>query len=323
MPCSVCGNSLNNSEYVVSEMMFGFKDKFDYFECSKCGCLQIASMPEDMEKYYPSEYYSFSENKASQSKARQFLRNQFIVYALTGKSRLIGGTVNWVMPSRKEWLQREGLLKLRLTKHSRILDVGCGSGTLLFNLVKAGFSNVSGIDAFIESDIVYNGKKMIRKTVLEEVDGEYDLITFHHSFEHMYNQLEGLQAVKRLLATKGTCVISMPTVSSYAWEQYRENWVQLDAPRHCFIHSQDSIRMLAGKAGFEITDVTYNSWSFQFWGSIQYQKGIPLRSEISYSENPSKSMFSNLQISEFEKKAKELNRISRGDEAVFHLISAS
>jgi len=34
----------------------------------------------------------------------------------------------------------------------------------------------------------------------------------------------------------GWCVIRIPTVSSFAWEHYREQWVQLDAPRHFFLH---------------------------------------------------------------------------------------
>ena len=45
----------------IKEMIFGFRDEFTYFECSKCGCLQIMQIPRNMGKYYPSNYYSFKK----------------------------------------------------------------------------------------------------------------------------------------------------------------------------------------------------------------------------------------------------------------------
>lgn len=42
-------------------MMFGFRDEFTYFECSKCGCIQIIEIPRNMGKYYTPNYYSFKK----------------------------------------------------------------------------------------------------------------------------------------------------------------------------------------------------------------------------------------------------------------------
>ena len=50
-----------NPTYVVREMMYGFKDEFDYFECGNCGCLQIEQIPDDLSKYYPENYWQFEE----------------------------------------------------------------------------------------------------------------------------------------------------------------------------------------------------------------------------------------------------------------------
>jgi hypothetical protein len=61
MICKICGNIEENKVFEIREMMFGFRDEFTYFECSKCGCLQIAEIPINMEKYYPSNYYSFQK----------------------------------------------------------------------------------------------------------------------------------------------------------------------------------------------------------------------------------------------------------------------
>ena len=61
LKCKICWNENNNKLLEVREMMFGFKDKFNYFQCSQCNCLQILEIPSDMYKYYPETYYSFSK----------------------------------------------------------------------------------------------------------------------------------------------------------------------------------------------------------------------------------------------------------------------
>lgn len=60
MICKICGNSENNKEFNIREMMFGFRDEFAYFECSKCDCLQITEIPKNIGKHYPTNYYSFN-----------------------------------------------------------------------------------------------------------------------------------------------------------------------------------------------------------------------------------------------------------------------
>lgn len=115
----------------------------------------------------------------------------------------------------------------------------------------------------------------------------------------------------------------MPTVTSYAWQHYGVNWVQLDAPRHLFLHSVESIKVLAKQCGFKLDNIVYDSNAFQFWGSEQYEKGIMLRDNNSWAEHPEQSIFSAAQIKEFEKRAQELNSLNQGDQAAFYLRKPS
>ena len=39
--CRICNNPENNKSYFIREMYIGTREEFEYFECSKCGCLQI------------------------------------------------------------------------------------------------------------------------------------------------------------------------------------------------------------------------------------------------------------------------------------------
>ena len=211
-----------------------------------------------------------------------------------------------------------------MNKNSKILDIGCGTGNLLLELRELGFIHLVGIDPYIEKDIEYkNGVKILKRTIQEfseSENGKYDLIMFHHSFEHIQEPFETLEASKKLLNSDGIVLIRTPVVDSWAWENYRENWVQIDAPRHIFIYSRKSMEILAQKTGFKIKEILYDSTEFQFWGSEQYKKGIPLVSDISYAVNRKKSIFSKKQIRVFKKLAREFNLKGIGDQVAFYLV---
>src|SRR4029077_21048818 len=106
---------------------------------------------------------------------------------------------------------------------------------------------------------------------------------------------------------------------SYASQRYKTHWVDWDPPRHFVVHSLKSIRLLAEKNNFELEKVAFDSNAFQFWGSEQYEKNIPLNDPRSYSVNKKNSLFSEGQIKEWEKKAEELNKDQQGDQACFYL----
>lgn len=111
----------------------------------------------------------------------------------------------------------------------------------------------------------------------------------------------------------------MPLVSSQAWEIYGPDWVQLDVPRHLYLHTEKSMRTLARKAGFIVKDVIYDSDEFQFWGSEQYKNGISLKAPESLENGLENSMFTKRQIEAFKRKIKELNAKGMGDQACFYL----
>jgi SAM-dependent methyltransferase len=312
LKCRVCGHDKENQSYDVKEMMIGYRDLFRYFQCSRCLCLQIGEIPPDLSKYYPDTYYSyhtdFYQNKLK--KVLVGLRDSYLL----GEGGFIGKILSARYP-------REDLLCFGLVpgwRQSSILDVGCGSGTLLYSLREAGVKKLLGVDPFVTKDIEYPNGLRVQKNELFEVEGTWDIVMFHHSFEHVSDPVKTFENVARLLALKGgRCIIRIPTVSSYAWSHYGVHWVQLDAPRHLFLHSIESMKLLADKSGLVLDNVVYDSTAFQFWGSEQYKKDIPLQDKRSYLKNRKKSLFSKVEISAFAERARDLNRHQQGDQAVF------
>jgi hypothetical protein len=140
---------------------------------------------------------------------------------------------------------------------------------------------------------------------------------FHHSMEHMSDNVAVLRCAHDKLAPHGKCVVRIP-VASWAWQHYRHNWVQLDAPRHLVIHTPDSFRRAAEQAGFRISRVTFDSGTLQFCGSELYKRDIPLKQKNSKALNFSKS-----KMREFMRASVDLNRRNLGDQAAFYLESSS
>lgn len=316
--CKACNNTKSYYSFKTREMMFGFREEFAYDECSNCGSLQIAEIPRDLSKYYPPDYYSFSGQKASLLK--RLLKRKRASHAL-GQDNVIGSLLVrlYGIPMLVDWVKRLDI-GLDIDVDQAILDIGCGTGQLLLEMHYAGFSNLTGVDKYIEEDIHYTTGVVILKRTVDEIDGAYDLVMLHHSLEHMPEPVETLKHVHRLLKPRGFGLLRLPVAGSYAWRVYKTDWVQLDAPRHLFLPTEKGVMILARRAGLEVLDVTYDSTGFQFWGSEQYTRDIPLRRDKrSHEMNPRRSIFTQDELQRFRTKAEILNVNKDGDAACYYL----
>jgi SAM-dependent methyltransferase len=315
--CTICSSHQQSASYAVKEMQLGTRDEFEYQECGHCGCLQIAKLPENLAAYYPADYYSKKVRKVKATDRLMGYFRQKRLQNLLGKPTALGAGLTRLMGSSRlpDWVQR-----VPLKGDDQILDVGCGTGRRILSLHRKGFCNLTGIDPYIERSIFYRNGVRIYKCRLEEMAGQFDFIMLHHSLEHIQDQKNAMTHVLRLLQDKGCALVRMPLVSSYAWRRYRENWVQLDAPRHVILHSTDSFRRLAAASGFVVTDIVYDSTEFQFIGSEQYEKDIALNSERAFRKNSiDQSIFSKADLEKYREKASALNRTGEGDQACFVL----
>ncbi len=309
MTCRVCENNQNNRTFTAREMMFGLRDVFTYFECEKCGCVQIKDVPENLGKYYPSDYYSFQKSGALKS----FLKRQWAFYSYHG-SRFIGMLMSVVLGKNQGV---ESVRRANIPKDAAILDVGCGTGELLLLLQSLGFRNLTGADPFLASDIVYENGVTVWKKDLSEISHKFDVVMSHHSFEHVTDPLMTLTDVSGVLNPGGLFIVRLPIAGTYAWKTYGTNWVQLDPPRHIFLPTIQSMETLANKVGLKLERTIFESTEFQFWGSEQYIQDIPLRDPRSLARLP-KQALAYLKMHKYRARAAELNAKGQGDAACFY-----
>jgi SAM-dependent methyltransferase len=279
-------------------MMLGTREEFDYSECGDCGAVQRVVAEMDLGPYYPKTYYAFEGS--TQPGWRRFARRTRNWLTLSAKSP-VRAVLQRIFPHpAADWLAIP-----RPTPASRILDVGCGNGRLLQQLADAGFRRLTGVDPFLPDNVVTPPSVRMIRSEVQNIDGEFDLIMFHHSLEHVTDQPGTMAAVSRLLVPGGFCLIRLPTVSSHAWEAYREHWYQLDAPRHAMLHSIQSLTALAGSAGLEPAGVRFDSTAWQILWSERYRRGIPLTAG---------NTFTTAEMREAQATAEALNARGRGDQ---------
>ncbi len=315
--CIICRNETGNTPYKIREMQLGLREWFDYRLCAQCGSMQIAVVPENLAKYYPNDnYYSFNTalkdakpDLISKAKAKYLIFNQFdIVGAIT--------SIGYKMPDYYQWMKNSGT-----AFNDRILDVGTGNGTLLTSLKKIGFTNLVGIDPFINNNLDYGSIKVFKRDLMQE-NNTYDLIMIHHALEHMPNPKEILQKAYSLLSPSGRLLVRIPIMGNYGWQTYGTDWSQLDAPRHLFIPSEKGMYQLAAEAGFAVTKFEYDTTDFAILSSELYKKDIPLSEANSQLKNPKPTVFTDEDIMRFRKKAKEINQQNNGDIAVIYMTKA-
>ena len=127
----------------------------------------------------------------------------------------------------------------------------------------------------------------------------------------------------RLLKPGGQAIVRIPVASSYAWRHYGVNWINLDAPRHFYLHTSKSLEHLAHSANLEVTKVIHEGGDDQFWGSERVPQDIPSNDPRALGASALKRLKRWKQIRAWKAKAEELNRKQEGDLVCFHLKKAA
>lgn len=309
MECPICNNDKNNSSYIVKEMQQGLREEFEYIECSKCGCLFIKNVPEDMGKYYDINYGSHVhkvtlKNRITDKIYSLYIANNKLIKLIQGDNVTI---------TTKFWnnLTSKGIM----TKNSSILDVGCGDGKFLSILKKGGFKDLTGIDLFIDDENKQKGITIL-KTSLEDFKPKkkYDVIISNHALEHMDNQLKNLKCFKNLVKKDGIIVIRIPIKTKPVWDKYGVNWFQIDAPRHFFLHTVESFKILCDKSNLVIENMIFDSENYIFINCEKYLRNISVR-----DKEWDTIEFDNETIKQLRNEIRILNKNNESDQAIFLL----
>ncbi|MES2849577.1 MAG: class I SAM-dependent methyltransferase [Bacteroidota bacterium] len=303
--CNICGSDTTQIE--VQEQMLGLKEKFMYSQCINCGHAHIDNIPADMAKYYNSrEYYSFS-NKNSFTENN--VGNGGIKTSLKKLFQAIGAKKNLLYSAALK-----AFLTIRnVKKEMTILDYGCGAGQFVKELVEMGFTNARGYDPFLPENISLNGELYLSGDLSLFKNTYWDLVTLNHVFEHVYDPVQTLKDIHKIMPVGGKLLLRFPVIDSFAFEKYKENWVQFDAPRHINLFTRKSLRMAVSQAGgYQVENLYDDSFHFQFTGSELYLQKLSLKPV----DNSFKKRLLSPDAYRYHFLAKKLNKQNKGDQVV-------
>lgn len=314
--CRICNGSLSHEIYLCQEMMFGTREEFTYGFCDTCGTLQIREIPKDLSIYYKTDvYYSFN-NKSFEPFWRKMIK-QFVAANLVGRPERYPKGTNLIDRMRigcEPWIATISGLAL----DDKILDVGCGQGSRLSKLARLGFSNLSGIDPFLpaENEGTTPDSISLFRGDLTEHEGQYDLVTIHHSLEHVPDPLALLQAARDRLTRGGSIFVRIPLLQPLIWERYGTNWSQIDAPRHLYLFTPSAFVDMAAKAGLKVEASGTDTMAWSLSWSEAYARGISMSNK---DGTPNSLPFSKSELAGFSAEAQWLNHENRGDQGYFVL----
>lgn len=152
------------------------------------------------------------------------------------------------------------------------LDVGCGAGLLAEPLARLGF-NITGIDAAPELIAVArdHAAKMglaidYRAGAVEELRGQFDLITCMEVIEHVADPAAFMQALAKRLAPDGLLILSTPNQTS--WSRLMmitlgEGLGRIPKGTHDFdkFIPPEHMKVLLAGAGLKCLDIEGIAWS--------------------------------------------------------------
>lgn len=138
----------------------------------------------------------------------------------------------------------------------RLLDVGCGRGDLLEAFQARGWSCVgtqiseTAAEAARRSRGVDVACGELPQLGLEEAS--YDVITFFHVLEHLYDPLAYLLEARRLLKPGGLMLVEVPDCGGWGFRWLRERHLCFDFPHHLRFFGRSSLRCLAERAELDV-----------------------------------------------------------------------
>ncbi len=232
--CQICSSSEVELFCRVPDRDLPASRVWEVWRCRSCGygATRPQIPPEQIGRYYPPAYLGESEETLD-----AFLSGRL------QKSR------SWRHETEKVRLVE------RFQPGGRILDVGASNASFLLALDADRWRRV-GVE-YIEP-VVRLVQSRIRELSIHAGDifsaelapGTFDVVTFWHVFEHLYEPRRVLLRTAELLKPGGRAVISLPNFDSLQARLFHHHWYALDLPRHLHHYSPRALEILLNESGF-------------------------------------------------------------------------
>ena len=211
-----------------------------------------------------------------------------------------------------------GTLEARfgITRKTRVLEIGCGSGEFLEMLVQRTGAQALGIDQSLpEERVGAHGSMRLARISLAEAgrEGPFDLVVFRHVLEHIEDPIGFLRAVRDLVSHEGTAIYcevpngALMLDDLAIWDLIYE---------HVGYFTARSLRQVFDRSSLErgVVECAFGDQYLQFFWSPELSSASiaePSGRETGQSEHPGKDSFASTVEEKLEFWKRELATDSR------------
>ncbi len=299
--CALCGSDNPRLLFVGRDRLHHLPGEFKVVQCQKCSLIYLGTRPTQsaIEKFYPVDYAPYLSYSS-------FLHR-------------------WI---RKGGLQKKRHIVRKYKTCGALLDVGCATGDFLRVMSCDNNWKLFGLEpnpeaahqaAQIPGVDVFCGR-------LEDATYPSDffsVITMWHVLEHLYDPLNALRKLRRVLKPDGVLIIAVPVLDSADAKLFGPYWSGYDVPRHLVTYSKGTLSEMLSRSGFSLLRVEgfiggYDAFriSLGFWAEEHLKP--PLLFKLSQIISQS-IIFRFLMLPYFG----IVNRLGYGSTAVFIAVPAS
>ena len=245
--CDLCGSSdflavMND----IADTNWCLGGRFTLVRCRECGLYYLNPRPSRSEigRYYPETYLPYEISSRLVRYAKQIF-----------------------------WMREKRLIRRYVPRGSAVLEVGCASGEFL-----AYFRDrykVYGLE--MDERAAREGRRVygldIWTTTFEEFvptePREFDVVMLRYVLEHLASPKAALAKMRGLLKEGGYALVSVPNFESWDRKVFGTYWHCLDAPRHFYIFTRETMARYVREAGFRIVNISQSAVPNDWIGGVR------------------------------------------------------
>jgi SAM-dependent methyltransferase len=219
-------------------------EAFVYVRCSACGVLSLRDVPDDLQAFYPQDYFVLPAIDELRAQARS---QRYPI----------------------ELVQRQA-------SGGRLVEIGPGNGTFALQALDAGF-DVAAIEidpaaaqhlrATLGIEVIESG---VPHDALADL-GPLDAVVAWHVIEHVPQPWELLRAAAQQLAPGGVLVLATPNPAAFGLRVLGARWPHVDAPRHLFLIPHGTLIARARAFGLQPVLLTASDPIGRIWNAFAWQ----------------------------------------------------
>lgn len=233
--CDWCGSNEIETIVECQDFLHDLPGLFRVVRCKNCGIYRQNPQLDwsSLQHYYPNGYIPHSS---------------LVSEEVSKYKRVVKRYGNW---------KRSRLINKYKSNGGNLLDIGCGTGLFLEEVMRSKKWNVYGVEPNVNAAsyamaklgvTIYNDKFSNVKLPRNY----FDVITMWNVLEHLAHPIDDLKRIELILKPGGLLILSIPNPNSLARHVFGKYWVGWDQPRHLYLFPLDKLRLILAQLNFTI-----------------------------------------------------------------------